>query len=138
MTTPRKIYEEEILSMEPGLIRAVLQVMRLHIGQENTVDKPRLIQNLQAMGYGKRVTYATFERKVREAVAELRKMGNLVCSSSGEGGYFIARTWEEYDDFAQAEYRAKIIDMSETLRAMEEAAPGKLGRKPMPGQESLF
>ena len=136
---PRTVYDEEIVQMEPGLVRAVLQVMRLHVGKAKAIEKPDLIDDLRKMGFGRELAYATFERKVRRAVVELRKDGHLICSSSGDAGYYLAADWAEYEEFSQVEYRSKIVDMSETLRAMDEAAKRKLGRRPMPaGQESLF
>lgn len=134
-----RFYEEEVKNLEPGLVRAALSVLRFHVGKEKAIDKPDLVDALRKTGWGNEMTYATFERKVRASVAELRKMGHLVCSSSGEGGYYLASSWPEFEEFAESEYRSKIIDMSETLRAMEDAAPKKLGRRPNPkGQGALF
>jgi hypothetical protein len=71
-------------------------------------------------------------------VAELRKLGHLVCSSSGDGGYYLARDLGEYNEFSQVEYRSKIIDMAETLRAMDQAAGKRFGGDVPAEQPSLI
>lgn len=136
---PARYYEEEVQALDPGLVRAVLSVLRFHAGKANAISKPNLLADLRRLGFTGGLTYATAERQVRAAIQELRKAGHLVCSSSGDGGYYLAADWAEYEEFAQVEYRSKIIDMSETLRAMDAAAAEKLGRRPNPkGQEALF
>jgi hypothetical protein len=120
-------YDEEIQNMEPGLVRATLIVLSFHIGKENTIKRSDLVENLRLMGFGHYLMPITFDRHMRAAVAELRKQGALVCSSSGDGGYYLARDRFEYDEFSQVEYRSKIIDMAETLRAMDLSAAKRFG-----------
>lgn len=120
-------YDEEIQQMEPGLVRAALRILSFHIGKENTIKRSDLVEDLRIMGFGNNLMPITFDRHMRAAVAELRKQGALVCSSSGDGGYYLARDRFEYDEFSQVEYRSKIIDMAETLRAMDQAAAKRFG-----------
>lgn len=134
-----RFYDEEVRQLDPGLVRAALSVLRFHVGKDMAIEKPDLVGDLRKMGFGGDNSYATFERKIREAIHELRNDGHLVCSSSGDGGYYLAADWQEFEEFAQVEYRSKIIDMSETLKAMESGAAKRLGKRPLPkGQESLF
>jgi hypothetical protein len=114
--SPHSFYETLIAQMPAGLERAILRVLSDHIGKENTITKPKLLQDLARLGFHQH------ERQARLCIVELRKHGHLICSSSGDSGYYIASTVEEYEEFAQVEYRSKIVDMSETLRAMDEGA----------------
>jgi len=120
--SPRKVYEEEILDMPPGLERAVLRIVQGFVGEPNAIEKPQLLKSLHSLGFGKGIKPATFERQVRRAIVTLRKSGILLCASSGEGGYYIARDRNEYDAFVQVEYLNKIKDMSETVAAMDRGA----------------
>jgi hypothetical protein len=136
MSSPKEIYEAEIRELEPGIKRAVLRVMSAHIGKGKTVSKSDLLADVRRLGFGGDLAATTFERKVRLAIVELRKEGHLICSSSGDGGYYVASTWQEYDEFARVEYREKITDMAETLRAMDNAAAQTIG--PASAQGRLF
>jgi hypothetical protein len=135
---PNKIYEEEIQHMEPGLVRATLRALSYHIGKENSIKRLDLATSLRQMGFGNLIEMSTFDRHMRMAIAELRKNGDLVCSSSGEGGYYLAKDRAEYDEFAQVEYRSKIVDMSSTLQAMDQAAAMRFGSDTPAEQPSLL
>lgn len=131
--TPREFYDALIRNMPMGLERALLRALSYHVGKENAIDKPTLLFEL------KRAGFPVNERQARAEIVELRKHGHLICSSSGEGGYFIAGTLEEYAEFAQVEYRSKITDMSSTLQAMDEGARALFHGVPhVAKQESLF
>jgi DNA-binding transcriptional regulator PaaX len=133
-----RIYDEEIRQMEPGLVRATLRILAFHIGKENTIRRSDLVEELHRSGFGSLLVLNTFDRHMRAAIAELRKDGHLVCSSSGDGGYYLARDRAEYNEFAQVEYRSKITDMAETLRAMDQAAARRFGSDAPAEQGSLF
>lgn len=120
-------YDEIIEGMDAGLERATLRVLSMRIGAEQTISKDELMFDLNRMGFGTRVKASTFERQVRMCIVSLRKAGHLICASSGDGGYYMARTRAEYESFAEQEYRSKVIDMSETLHAMDAAARTQFG-----------
>jgi hypothetical protein len=129
---PRKFYEVLLSQMpDASLERAMLRILSFHIGKNHAISKPQLLRDLGRSGFH------VSERQARGEIVELRKHGHLICSSSGDGGYYIAETNEEYEEFAQVEYRAKIIDMSETLRAMDDGA-GKFFQVHEMKQASLF
>jgi hypothetical protein len=132
------MYEDVIREMEPGLKRAVLRVMSMHQGPENAIGRVELAAAVNLHGFGRGLGAATFDRNLRSAIQQLRKEGNLICSSSGEGGYYLARDMAEYEEFATGEYRAKIVDMSETLRAMDTAAEKRFGKTAPAGQMRLL
>lgn len=102
--TPREFYEELIRSMPAGLERAVLSVLRFHIGKENAVSKKQLLADLTRLGFHQH------ERQVRECIEGLRNHGHLIGASSGEGGYFIMATDEEWQAwYAEETSRAQKI-----------------------------
>ena len=60
---------------------------------------------------------------MREQIKQLRRDGHLICSAPGTGGgYWLAVNMAEYEEFEQSEYKAKIVDMSETMNAMRKSA----------------
>jgi hypothetical protein len=111
--SPREYYEHLIDTMPPGLDRAILSILRFHIGLDNAVEKEPLMLELSKTGYGPRD-----ERQVRLAIVKLRKAGVPVCSSSKEAGYFLPLTFAEFEEFVAREYWKKVKDMAETARSM--------------------
>ncbi len=119
---------EEILAEIPyGFIERVGTVLEKYVGKEHSVSKPVLMESLQRLGFGNGLSTATFERQVRIAIVALRKKGALICSSSGDGGYFVAKDRVEYDEFVEREYKGKIQDMQETVDAMNAKARERWG-----------
>lgn len=121
---------ELIASLPAGLDRAVLRVLSYHVGRKSAIGRSRLVGELLLLGF--RVN----ERAARAQISQLRKAGNLICSAPGEsGGYYLPADRAEYEEFKRQEYEAKIIDMHETLRAMDKAAERQWG---LASQPSLF
>lgn len=113
---PRQIYDGLLTSMPAGVERSTLRVLSFHVGQKNAITRPDLLAALSTSGF------TVGDRQMRVTITDLRKAGHLICSSSGDGGYYIAETVDEYREFARVEYESKITDMAETLRAMDEGA----------------
>lgn len=119
---------DEILAEMPyGFVERVGSALEFYQGQEHAVTKVQLMDSLKRMGFGNGLSPATLERQVRLAIVALRKRGALICSSSGEGGYFVAKSRDEYDEFVEREYKGKIADMQETVEAMNAAARARWG-----------
>lgn len=112
----------DYISLQPGLERAVLRVLDNYRGRTNAIGRNELTALVKRLGY------PTSERQVREAIKQLRRQGHLICSAPGDdGGYYIAEDMAEYQEFRRIEYAAKINDMIETLRAMDDAAKAAFG-----------
>jgi hypothetical protein len=122
---PRAYYQKLLLTMPSGADRTVLTVLYNHIGLENAIAKnpetdpnkpsrPNLLESCERHG-----TKFSDERQLRLTIVKLRKEGVPVCASSGESGYFLASSLEEYREFRGREYVKKIIDMRETVNAMD-------------------
>lgn len=126
-------YEAQIKNMPVGLDRAILRVLSYHRGREQAIGRSELVRQVAQLGC------AATERQVREEIKQLRRGKNgqepcLICSAAGEdGGYYLANSRQEYEEFAQIEFVGKIADMSETLHAMEQAARRMFGDAVQPG-----
>lgn len=135
----RSKYDELIQDMDQGLERATLRVLSFHVGADQMISRVDLVEAISRFGFGRDLEPVTFDRKCRIAISALRKAGHLICSSSGGvGGYYLASSREEYEDFAAAEYRSKIGDMAATLAAMDSAAARAFGRQAPAGQDRLI
>ena len=65
------------------------------------------------------------DRKVRDAIAALRKKHVRVCTSSSRYGYWIAKTEEDYR-ILRGEYISRIKTLATTLAAMDGVVEGQL------------
>ena len=91
----------------------VLSVIRKHT-QDNRATK-RMIATALGLPYSNSHNNAV-DRAIRDAVTELRKRGEPVCSDSGTAGYY----YDPYSiEITIADYKSRIIDLSETVRALE-------------------
>jgi len=121
MSERRARYEEELKSMPPGLDRAILRVTSGYRAAR-PIARGNLVISVNRLGF------PASERQVREMIKQLRRQGHLICSTPGnDGGYYLAQTLAEYQEFRDTEFAAKIKDMSETLRAMDNAAREQFG-----------
>ena len=59
------------------------------------------------------------DRRNRKIIEELRKEGVKICSTSHQGGYWVARTESEYKAF-RTEYLSGAYKRLETVKAMDE------------------
>lgn len=116
--------EETIINLDypSGLERAILTVLSYHNGRKQAIGRDELVVNLAGLGYW------VHERMAREAIKQLRRQGYLICSMPGNyGGYYMAETLAEFEEFDRFELGAKIADMNETRQAMLKAAREKFG-----------
>jgi hypothetical protein len=111
---PRAYYQKLLLTMPSGAERTVLNVLYNHIGLADAIQKVDLLSGCEKHG-----TKFSDERQLRLTIVRLRKAGVPVCASSGESGYFLASSLDEYREFRGREYVKKIVDMRSTLNAMD-------------------
>jgi len=122
MSNNTRTYDRLIKDMPVGLDRAVLRLMLFHTGHARAIGRVELVLNVKWMGFD------VHERLVRHCIRGLRRAGHLICSAPGEdGGYYMAETLAEFEEFASHEFLSKIGDMSETLAAMRAAAKETFG-----------
>jgi hypothetical protein len=117
---PRTFYENLSREIDDEDVAKLLSVLMNHVGKENKIDRRSLVEAM----YGK-YNSSTW-RKMRMAKARLIKtefwFGKVsICSSSGEGGYWIA-----YDEEDRALYVAESGSRkAETDAVFENAKYGK-------------
>ena len=101
--------------------------------RDTAIGRKDLVSELARLGF--RVN----ERAARAQISQLRKAGYLICSAPGEtGGYYLPAGPDEFETFVQQEYRAKIVDMQETLSAMQKSAEKEWGKYAPEHQGRLF
>jgi len=106
----------------PTLAQTLLTVLGGHVGREAAIGRGALVQAIAKQGF------RAHERQVRECIKLLRRKGHLICAMPGaEGGYYLAQTRDEFQEFDRAEFGAKIADMNETRQAMLKAARVRFG-----------
>lgn len=84
-------------------------------------NSPQVRCTKQMIAYYLRLPYSNShnnptDRAIRDAITELRKQGHPICAEAGKAGYWYSRDSVEV---IIADYRSRIIDMSETVRALE-------------------
>ena len=100
----------------------IKRIMRFHVGREHAIKKQDLIRELVRRGH------EVNERGLRNLVRDMRRNGHLICSAAAEdGGYYIANSRAEVDEFFRMELDAKIQDMSQTRSAMKRTADAQFG-----------
>ena len=64
------------------------------------------------------------ERTLRAAINALRKQGEPICSTGGEGGgYYTATSRDELDEYITKELQSRINDYYEQIKAMRAHYP---------------
>jgi hypothetical protein len=106
--------------MPPGLKRRVLHILSGHKGSDNRIARINLVKQAFNIFSNDEVT-ETQDRQVRDAIAELRRARHMICSDSGEGGYFIAGNYEEVLRIA-AEMDSRAMDLLEKSRILKREA----------------
>jgi hypothetical protein len=118
-----------VSGMDKQLARAVINLMRFHVGRANTIKKPDAMYELNCMGF------PLDERQFRGAINCLRKYGVLIGSASSKPrGYWLIASRDEYDEFIEREILSRIKDLRETQVAMDASAYRAFGVK----QYSMF
>ena len=115
-------YDRMIEEMPVGLDRAMLRVLFFHHGKAAAIGRTALVQAL------KQEAFDVSERQARQCIHDLRRERYLICSAPGEdGGYYMAASLEEFQEFCQRELHPKAMDMLETESAMKEGARQQFG-----------
>jgi hypothetical protein len=131
MTQHRFSVDAMIDELPAGLDRAILRILSFHKGQENGISAKSLLEDLARLGFDyiscdRNGNKNYNDRPVRAQIVMMRRNGCLIGAKPGKG-YYLITSRQEYEDFKQAEYAAKIKDMSETMRAMDKTAEAEFG-----------
>ena len=107
-----------ISQMPAGLDRAILRILSFHEGSSNAISRFSLIMECASHGFPES------DRQIRACINMLRKAGHPICSTGGEGGgYYMATSRAELDDYIMREPQARINDFSEQIKAMRSHYP---------------
>lgn len=127
---------EMIDNLPGGLEREVRRILEFHTGRENAISRGRFLADLALMGM------EIDERELRVCINQLRKSGTAgswICSTGGEnGGYWMAASQEELEEFLQREFDARAMDLHEQSSAMRKAAEKRWGRYSPEKQATMF
>jgi hypothetical protein len=116
-----------------GLDRATLRVLSSHIGRELAISRVELVTDVGLLGF------KVHERAERAQINQLRKQGYPICSTGGEGGgYFMARDWDELEEYIEREVHARAMDLLEQEQALKSQAEKTWGRYSPDKQARMF
>ena len=125
--------QKMIDNLPAGLDRAILRVLSFHTGREHAISRDSLRLELDMIGF------RLHERAMRAAINQLRKAGQPICSTGGDGGgYYLASDWSELTEFLDREVRPRAMDLLEQEKALKAAAERRWGRYAPERQPALF
>ena len=108
----------------PYIHAAIRLALSEHCGRENPISRRLLLNKL--------ARFQISDRQLRAEIRSMRRSGHLIGSAAGaDGGYYLITTMEEFQEFLQTEYLAKIKDMSRTVCAMNRAAQEQFDVNPL-------
>ena len=101
---------------EEFFINSVKSILVHYVGESCRIDKATLAHRLR-----------TSERKIRAAVSELQRRGELICTDTDQGDYFYLGTdTAPMERFIAQEYHrgGQIIEKAQALKAALKARHG--------------
>jgi hypothetical protein len=107
---------------------AVLQLLTPRVGRERAISRKDLLMFLMQKG----VRFGD-EREVRMAIYALRREGNMILSTGGQGGgYFLAASWSELNEYLDREVHSRAMDLLEQERILRAEAERTWGVEQFP------
>ena len=89
----------------------------LERGKENAISIDSLVSTI----FGTRFIGSLLKgRQIRKAIEQMREEGTPICSLSTHKGYWLAKNWEELDEFL-AEYESRAYRILHTASRMRKA-----------------
>jgi len=118
------LLDEMIDNLPAGLDRAILRALSFSIGRDHSIPRASLLNNIRAVGFKK-----LSDRQLRLQINQLRKDGHVICSIGGiDGGYYIAGSWDELNEYLQREVHSRAMDLLEQEKALREAGEKTWGK----------
>ena len=123
-----------ILYGKDELLRScVLMALRNAVGHSSRITRTELVLRVRSVWYlhgGQNVGAAPGDRRIRNAIRDLRRDGALILSTGGrKGGYWKATSLAEVREFCEAELEARAKDLFWTASQLEAAALVEFGRQ---------
>jgi len=99
-----------------------LQTLAFHCGKKRAIGRKDLVLALSQFGFD------IHERMIRACINQLRKEGNIICSTGGvDGGYYLADNWEELNEYLVREVHSRAMDLLEQEKALKASGERKWG-----------
>lgn len=119
MSEPRAVYEAILASAPTAIDEQVLAVLKQHQGMENRISRRKLIFFVYGIELGAGVNLANNrqDRNIREAIERLRTE-HPILSSSGNGGYWYAGSYEEVEGWIR-EQESRVREMAKRVRDLQ-------------------
>lgn len=106
-----------------GVEREILRILDGHRGRISALLGAKLFNQLLLAGFE-----IKDERKMRDVIHGLRRLGYLICAAPGEkGGYYMATSLIEADEFCDRELHPKGMDILETESVFRRSARQQYG-----------
>jgi hypothetical protein len=97
--------------------KAVLKIIQERKGREQKIGRKLLLYLVR-----KDINLAISDRALQEIIENLRANGNLICSTSADGGgYYTPQSWDEWKSFSN-EQMSRVKRISEKNAKMKKAA----------------
>jgi len=97
-----------------GLDRFLIRLMGFHIGEANAISRSDLLREINNSCFN------ISDRSLRVLINSLRKSGHAICSKGGiQGGYYLASSYEELEDFIQRELHSRAMDLLEQEKSLK-------------------
>lgn len=122
---------DELRAQAPDLARAVKGRLMGCLGRERRQTKEQL-----AVAILGRYTSST-DRQIRDAVAQLQEMGELIVADLEDGGYYYAASEEEAQRYL-ADIQSRVDKLVLKRNAMYQRMRELFGSAVPKGQRSLF
>lgn len=109
------------------LLAAVRAILTMHVGRSQAIPRPELLRQVMLRCH-------TTDRQLRQVINTLRKSGALILSTGGDtGGYWLAASAQEAEDFIQAEFISRANDLHQQANAMRTTIAKQFADRPTQG-----
>ena len=106
--------------LNPVFARALMSTLKFHVGRDNAIPRSALLEHMKP--------FSICDRVMRAQINLLRKQGALICSCGGHGGgYYLARDWNELEDYIGNELHPRAMDLLEQEQALKVGAKREWG-----------
>lgn len=123
---------------EVALDQFVIYVLGHHRGREQSIGRWELVARVygdESAEESVRNNNNRWDRAVRESIERWRSQGQHVCSQGG--GYYLAKTREEYDTWVET-YVKPARRLYSNKEMMDQTADKQWGRKPKADPLPMF
>ena len=112
------VQESLIDGFPEGLDQCMMRILARHVGRQHVIPRTKLLDAIHFSGYS-----SVDDRSMRALINALRKSGEMICSSGGiNGGYWLAASYAELDEYISHELEPRAKDLLEQMHALKTSA----------------